>query len=203
MIVALHSLEQLPSLAADFFYVPCQIFRYNTAMKLHLASAELTKEKGFLRNFVFGAEDSLVSTVGLLSGISFAGLEARIVIVSGVILILVEAISMAAGTYLAEDSTNDLAVVDGDKDNQLADSIVMFFSYLVIGLVPLLPYMAVTEAKNAFFWSVAFSLVGLFLVGMVKGIYVHKHPIVSGLKITGVGAVVIAIAVGVGWLIKL
>lgn len=171
-------------------------FRYNTIMKA-------TKEKSFLRNFVFGAEDSLVSTVGLLSGLSFAGLGSRTVIVSGIILILVEAISMAAGTYLAEDSTNDLTDVNGEKENQLTDSLVMFFSYLIIGLVPLLPYMAMPNTNQAFVWSVFLSLIALFFVGVIKGVYVHKHPIKSGLKMMSIGAVVIAIAISVGSLVKL
>lgn len=163
----------------------------------------MEQKRGFLRSFVFGAEDSLVSTVGLLSGISFAGLGSRTIVVSGVILILVEAISMAAGTYLAEDSTNELAETDGEKDNQIGDSVVMFFSYLLIGLIPLLPYLVVSETRRAFFFSVAFSLLGLFLVGFTKGIYVHNHPLKSGLKVTLIGAIVIAIAIWVGSLIKL
>lgn len=157
--------------------------------------------RGYLRNFVFGAEDALVSTVGLLSGISFAGVESKTVILSGVIYILVEAISMSAGAYLSEDSANEID--DGSKrDNQLTDSIVMFFSSLLIGLIPVLSYLFTPDTRLAFYWSIIFSLISLFSVGVIKGFVVGRHPIMSAVKITAVGAIVIALAIAVGLLIK-
>jgi len=159
------------------------------------------QQKGFLRNFVFGAEDGLVSTVGLLSGVSFAGLAPREVILSGVILIMVEAISMAAGVYISEDSEKELD--PNEKENVISDTIVMFFSYALIGLIPLLPYIALNDTRTAFYWSIAASLVALFCVGLFKGFFVHSHPLKGALKITAIGAVVIAVAVFIGTLIKI
>jgi VIT1/CCC1 family predicted Fe2+/Mn2+ transporter len=49
----------------------------------------------YLRNFIFGVEDSLVSTVGLLSGVAVAGVASRTILLTGVVLIFVEAFSMA------------------------------------------------------------------------------------------------------------
>lgn len=161
----------------------------------------MNSKSGFLRNFVFGAEDGLVSTVGLLSGVSFAGLGNREIILSGVILILVEAISMAAGTYISEDSEKELDPTD--KDNQLNDALVMFFSYAMIGLIPLLPYIVADNTRTAFYWSIILSLGALFCVGLFKGYYVHKRPLYGAIKITLIGAVVIAVAVLVGALIKI
>lgn len=158
--------------------------------------------KGFLRNFVFGAEDGLVSTVGLLSGVSFAGLASREIILSGVILIMVEAISMAAGVYISEDSEKELD--PAEKENQLSDSIVMFFSYAIIGLIPLLPYIVFdNNTRMAFYWSIGASLFALFCVGMFKGYFVHHHPLRGAIKITLIGAVVIGVSVLVGALVKI
>lgn len=159
------------------------------------------KTKGFLRNFVFGAEDSLVSTVGLLSGVSFAGLASREIILSGVILIMVEAISMAAGVYISEDSENELD--PHHQQNLVNDTVVMFLSYLVIGLIPLLPYIAFDNTPVAFVWSILASLIALFCVGLFKGFFVHRHPLKSALKITAIGAVVITVAVFIGTLIRI
>jgi VIT1/CCC1 family predicted Fe2+/Mn2+ transporter len=157
--------------------------------------------KGFLRNFVFGAEDGLVSTVGLLSGVSFAGLASREIILSGIILILVEAISMGAGVYIAEDSEKELDPTE--NENQVSDAAVMFFSYLLIGLIPLIPYIAFTDTRYAFYWSVGSSLVALFCVGLFKGFFVHNKPLKSAIKITLIGGVVIAVAVAVGGLVSI
>lgn len=158
-------------------------------------------QRGYLRNFIFGAEDSLVSTVGLLSGISFAGLASKEIILSGVILILVESISMGAGVYLSEDSANELPQT-GKLDNTIADASIMFISYLLIGLIPLLPYVFSVDPKVGFYWSVGFSLVSLFCLGLFKGYIIGRHLLYSAMKIFLVGTVVVAIAVAVGLLVR-
>jgi hypothetical protein len=53
----------------------------------------------YTRNFIFGSEDSLVSTVGLLAGIVSAGIERKEIIISGIVLICVEAFSMSIGSF--------------------------------------------------------------------------------------------------------
>lgn len=157
--------------------------------------------RGPLRNFVFGAEDSLVSTVGLLSGVSFAGLASREIILSGVILILVEAISMGAGVYISETSANELPGANSTRDNQRLDSIIMLISYLIIGLIPLAPYLFLVP-RLAFSWSIILSLVALFMVGYYQGLTVGRSPLRAAVRISMVGAVVIAVAMTVGFLLK-
>ena len=157
--------------------------------------------RGFLRNFVFGAEDGLVSTVGLLAGVSFAGLGSRYIIVSGIILILVEALSMAAGAYISEDSSVDI-ITDGKKNSNLIyDSVVMFFSYLLIGLIPLLPYIFIGDTRVAFYWSLGSTLLALFSLGLFKGYFLGKPLLLNAFKIAGIGSVVVGIAVVVGLLL--
>ena len=58
----------------------------------------------YMRNLIFGAEDSLVSTVGLLSGIAIGGVPKSAIILTGIVLIFVEAFSMGVGSYLSEYS---------------------------------------------------------------------------------------------------
>lgn len=114
---------------------------------------------------------------------------------------MVEAISMAAGVYISEDSEKELDPTE--KENEWTDAIVMFFSYALIGLVPLLPYIAISNTTVAFYWSVVASLVALFCVGLFKGFFVHNHPLKAAFKMTAIGAVVIAVAVFIGTLIKI
>jgi VIT1/CCC1 family predicted Fe2+/Mn2+ transporter len=53
------------------------------------------------RELVFGIQDGLLSTVGLLSGVSAATQSRAIVIVTGVAAGVTGGVSMAAGSYLA------------------------------------------------------------------------------------------------------
>lgn len=61
-----------------------------------------------IREVVFGLEDSLVSTLGTVSGVAVGSGDAYVVILSGVVLVFVEAVSMAAGSYLSSKSTTQL-----------------------------------------------------------------------------------------------
>ncbi len=61
-----------------------------------------------VRDVVFGLEDSLVSTLGTITGVAVGSRNAFYVVLTGVVLVFVEAISMAAGSYLSSKSAKDL-----------------------------------------------------------------------------------------------
>ncbi|MDQ5952333.1 MAG: vacuolar iron transporter family protein [Patescibacteria group bacterium] len=61
-----------------------------------------------IREVVFGLEDSLVSTLGTVSGVAVGSGDKYVVVLSGVVLVFVEAVSMAAGSYLSSKSTTQL-----------------------------------------------------------------------------------------------
>lgn len=152
----------------------------------------------YLRNFVFGTEDSLVSTVGLLSGIAIAGMVSREIVMTGAILIFVEAFSMAVGSFLSEYSAEEYLYQDGASSRRsLADGAIMFFSYLIAGVVPLFPYI-LWNPESAVFISVFVSLLALFALGAVSarisGVGLWK----IGLRMLVIGGIAIAVGVLVG-----
>jgi VIT1/CCC1 family predicted Fe2+/Mn2+ transporter len=49
-----------------------------------------SEKQTLFRNFVFGVEDSLVSTVGLLAGVAAAAVPNRDLVATGLILIFVK-----------------------------------------------------------------------------------------------------------------
>lgn len=61
-----------------------------------------------IREVVFGLEDSFVSTLGTVSGIAVGSGDRFIVILSGLVLVTVEAISMAAGSYLSSKAAKEI-----------------------------------------------------------------------------------------------
>jgi VIT1/CCC1 family predicted Fe2+/Mn2+ transporter len=122
----------------------------------------------FLRNLVFGVEDGLVSTVGLLSGIAIAGVDRETILLTGVVLIFVEGFSMAAGSFLSEASVEEMHGGVDDTRGSIAAGTVMFASYFTAGLVPLVPYL-VFDVGQAFPFSVVCSVVALFLLGYWSG----------------------------------
>ncbi|MFH1426748.1 MAG: VIT1/CCC1 transporter family protein [Candidatus Kerfeldbacteria bacterium] len=60
-----------------------------------------------MREIVFGLEDGVVSTLGAITGIAGGVLDDKIVILSGIVIIFVESLSMAAGTFLSSKAERE------------------------------------------------------------------------------------------------
>ena len=66
-------------------------------------------QKGeFIRHFIFGAEDGLISTLGFLSGIAGAHLAKLTITIAGMAEVFAAALSMGIGTYLSSKSQTEL-----------------------------------------------------------------------------------------------
>lgn len=150
-----------------------------------------------VRNVVFGVEDGLVSTVGLLSGIAAAGVPRQTIFLTGVVLIFVEALSMAIGSLLSEHSTEEYAARhEVPLTRSVLAATVMFFSYLLAGLVPLAPYALV--ATGSFFWSVGWSVVGMVILGGLSGWMFQVDVVRKTLETVILGGLAIVAGVVVG-----
>jgi vacuolar iron transporter family protein len=60
------------------------------------------------REFVFGVQDGLISTVGLLSGVSVATQSRITVVITGIAAAVTGGLSMATGSYLASRTEKEL-----------------------------------------------------------------------------------------------
>ena len=151
-----------------------------------------------IRNFTFGVEDSLVSTVGLLAGISIANVDPKTIVVTGIVLIFVEAFSMGVGSLLSEQSVEQY---ESNKEVSLSKpglaALVMFVSYIVAGLIPLTPYI-LSNNKFAIWWSIGLTLLALGLLGALNAhifrIRVWKDALLT--LVMGGSAIAIGIIVG-------
>jgi VIT1/CCC1 family predicted Fe2+/Mn2+ transporter len=73
-----------------------------------------------VREFVFGVQDGLISTVGLLSGISAATENRVLVVLTGLAAAVTGGISMATGSYLSSSTERDLFEKELADQEQLA-----------------------------------------------------------------------------------
>lgn len=154
------------------------------------------------RNAVFGVEDSLVSTVGLLSGIAIAGVERETIFLTGVVLLLVEGLSMAAGSFLSESSAQEFAA-HGDVavSTSYGAAAAMFVGYFAAGFIPLMPYLFL-EGPTALAVSVGGSLAALFVLGLVSGALSGTHLVRRGLRMLGIGGLAIVVGMLAGRLLS-
>lgn len=163
--------------------------------------ASKTTRAVFLRNFVFGVEDSLVSTVGLLSGIAAANETGATIFLTGSVLIVVEAFSMAVGSLLSEESTEEYQNRKHSNTRSLGGGVIMFFSYALAGLIPLGPY-AFFDRSFAVPASITGSLIGLFILGYFSGRRFGTRPWRSSLRMFLLGGIAILAGALVGSILK-
>jgi VIT1/CCC1 family predicted Fe2+/Mn2+ transporter len=152
----------------------------------------------YIRNFIFGVEDSLVSTVGLLSGIAVAGVPRSTLILTGIILICVEAISMGIGSFLSENTTAEAQHLSSKEPRQ--GGIIMFVSYFIAGLIPLFPYLFNYSSATIWF-SIGLSLLSLYILGYISGRLSGASPTKNGIRMFLLGGAAIAAGVVVGRLL--
>lgn len=156
----------------------------------------------YTRNFIFGSEDSLVSTVGLLAGVASAGIGRKEIIISGIVLICVEAFSMSVGSFLSETETEESSSHHIKKNsNSTMASIIMLVSYIVCGLIPLFPYFFM-DIKKAFWWSIMASIVFLFILGFISAKILKIKVLKTTLRMTIMGGMAIGLGVLVGLFMK-
>lgn len=149
----------------------------------------------YFRNAIFGVEDSLVSTVGVLFGVASSVADRQIVLLMALVVISVEALSMGVGSYLSEKSAHQMLRgrdrVHRDKPGM--DGLIMFLSYSLAGFIPTVPYL-LAPVGSARYFSVAVSILALFTLGYA-----------SNQKLRGAWEMVIlgGAAIGVGFLASL
>src|SRR5262244_2106770 len=69
---------------------------------------EIIESRARVREFVFGIQDGLMSTVGLLAGIQGATENNLVVIITGLTAMFAGAVSMATGSYLSSNAEKEI-----------------------------------------------------------------------------------------------
>lgn len=90
----------------------------------------------------------------------------------------------------------ELGLEKPDPKRALQSAFTIALSYVIGGLVPLLPYMFISTAQDAMFTSVAVTLIALLFFGYIKGRFTGNRPFISALQTAIIGALASAAAYG-------
>ena len=152
----------------------------------------------YLRTIVFGINDSLVSTVGFLAGISVAGVPRTTIVLTGIIYALVESFSMAMGDFLSEESAEEYASQSNvDDRSSVISAILMFVSCVLASLIHLVPYI-VFVSGTALVVSICLSVLSLFVVGVISARFSHLPVLWRGVRMASLGGAAIVMGVAIG-----
>jgi len=157
----------------------------------------------FLRDFVFAADDGIITTFAVVAGALGAGLAPSIVLTLGFANLLADGFSMATGIYLGVKSEAEYEKSKNDphwqSDSPFKQGLITFVSFDIAGVLPLLPFLFGMRANFAA--SAAVVGISLFSLGVFKGIYGQKSLFKSGLETFLIGGVAATLAYAVGFLV--
>lgn len=155
----------------------------------------------YLRSILFGLQDGLVSTTGVVVGITTGIQDKAIIILAALVALTVEASSMAAGQYSSEKAVHQMDKTGKHKDNLITGAILMFFSYLIAGMIPILPILLL-DLKIAPVISITCAFLALFTLGFIKGKLVEHHALRSAVEMFIIGGIATALGLIVGYFLK-
>jgi VIT1/CCC1 family predicted Fe2+/Mn2+ transporter len=101
---------------------------------------------------------------------------------------------------------------NNNNENPTYKAITTFFAFYSIGLIPLVPFIfvylmyfdlsdSIYTIDNVFSYSIIFTAISFFSIGLVKGKVVNKSPIRSGLNTLLMGGIAAVVAFVVGSLL--
>jgi len=217
----------------------------------------------YLANFVYGANDGIVTTFAVVSGAVGASLSPGVVIILGVANLLADGFSMGASSILstlsqrnfhkslrieqeydidnnpevAQEEVRDVLrrwdtprevlesmilaitrskqrwsdfvlreeynITEEDTKNPVHHGVATFTAFVIVGTLPLIPYIFGVKIEHQFLVSIIATGIALFVTGALQSLLTNKKWWwKSGLQMLLLGGMAATISYGVGFLVK-
>ncbi len=143
----------------------------------------MIEKASIVKDFVFAANDGILTTFAVVAGAYGANLSPKIVIVLGIANLLADGISMASGNYIGTKSEEEMLHTHRAEPvvnpRALKHSITTFFSFIIGGVFPLIPYFLGTIEPRNFYFSLLLMVTTLSILGYARSHYTKRGPIGS------------------------
>jgi len=172
-----------------------------------LLGDEVESSGRYLAEVIYGANDGIVTTFAVVSGVAGAALNPSIVLILGAANLFADGFSMGMSNYLSRRSELDYRNSRRDADTAPRDdfgdgksprrtALVTFLAFVVAGWAPLMPY--IFDLAPAFPFSIGFTGFAFFLVGASRSLVTDRSWLVNGVEmfVVGMAAAVVAYTVG-------
>lgn len=149
-----------------------------------------------LPDIIYGANDGIITTFAVVSGVVGGNLSSQVVLILGVANLLADGVSMGASNFLSKRSRGEGAKILPRRD-AARHGTVTFVSFVLFGAVPLFAYIA-APADWRFSAAIVVTLLTLFGVGAMRAAVAEHHWWRAGLEMLLIGAAAAGIAYGIG-----
>lgn len=151
----------------------------------------------YLPDLVFGANDGIVTTLAVVSGVVGAGLPVRVILVLGFANLIADGFSMGASNFLSRRS----GVRQRDRPDRVEAArhgFATLLGFVVAGMVPLLAYLLPWFVGWRFAAAGGLALATLFILGAGRSAFSEMRWFRSGIEMLLVGLVAATVAFGIG-----
>ena len=152
----------------------------------------------YVRSIVYGGVDGIITIFSLISGVTGAKLNTKIIIILGVSTLLADAVSMGVSDYLSIKANKKK---NKDKDlDETKSSIITFVSFVICGLIPLITFITLLKMnqKNIFIKSLFATIIALFILGSYQSKITKEDPIILGMTTSLHGLIASLISFSIG-----
>jgi len=173
-------------------------------LKKHMPKSSNSKNilKHYLSDIVYGANDGIITTFTVISGVYGAKLSSVVIIILGFVNLFADGISMGASRFLSIRAGAIAHNEDRGILEPLYHSFATFISFFVFGLLPLFVFMLPEIITRPYIISSIITAFTLFFIGSLRGIIVKKGRFQGGFEMLAIGGIVAIIAYSVGYLIN-
>ena len=148
-----------------------------------------------LSEFVYGGIDGIITTFSIIAGSAGGNLTRKVILILGISNVLSDGYSMGVSRYLSSKTEITQGILQ--QKNALFSGIATFMSFVIIGLMPVIPFMF-NEGRIAQNQSLITALIVFFLIGSVKGYYLNESIFKNGLETLSIGISAAAISYYIG-----
>jgi VIT1/CCC1 family predicted Fe2+/Mn2+ transporter len=158
----------------------------------------------YIGDVIYGANDGIITTFAVVAGVTGGSLTVRTVLIVGAANLIADGLSMGVGNYLSIRS-NESALEAQNLPEQEArparHGFATFLAFIVIGALPLLPYVLPELHIDRFVMSVLLTAAALFGVGASRAAVTVEQWWTAGLEMLLLGVIVGTVAYGSGLLV--
>lgn len=155
----------------------------------------------YLGDIVYGANDGIITTFTVVSGVEGAKLAPLIVIILGFVNLLADGVSMGASRYLSIRARSSVSKLDRGLLEPAYHGLCTFGAFVFFGLFPLISFL-IPGLAHRFPLSCLITGSVLFSVGSLRIFVSKKRWLRGGLEMLFVGGIVAVIAYYVGYFIQ-
>jgi cytidyltransferase-like protein len=237
---------------------------FDVLKKRRIAEKKKRFDKGeYLADFVYGANDGIITTFAVVTGAAGASLPAGVIVILGVANLIADGFSMGASSILsmlsernfhkslrreqeydiehnpeiAKEEVRDVLkrwdtpreslesmmlaitrskrrwsdfvlreeynITEEDTENPTKHGVATFIAFVIVGTLPLVPYLFGVQAEYQLTVSIIATAIALFFTGAAQSLLTVKTWwLRTGVQMLALGGVAAALSYGIGYLIK-